>query len=819
MLPPVKKELKLEFNHFPTKVHAVIFRCWESVSKEKIAEVLHTTAEEIENIAKNMGLPPQKSTEMWKEKGYLTIIKALWHILPYSQITQILDWDEATLDFILKEDDFFGIKLGQFKPYCEPVYFREFTEKEKNEEKEIKEILEKYFSSSYNDSYEPFDFFRQHYPPFPIKKDAVSGIEINSSWCINDTTKSDIVKIYTDDFKADIKAIFGFSFSENEAKKINITFIEESDEDEEYHEIEIKKDCINISAPKPFGIFRGLRFLIELTKNSRTFVLKEKSYKQKPVFKTRYIYSFCGLYTNALDVDTKISFPDSLLKEYSKCKINGIWIQGILYKLTRFPFDPSLSEGYEKRIKNLKELAKRAERYGIRVYMYLNEPRAMHKSFFGKFPKLCGHKHSNDNVSMCTSTNEVKKYLSEALSDIVKKVPELGGFFTITASENQTNCWSLGKTNCPVCNKRTPEEVISEVNTVMAEAAFKENKDIKFFVWDWGWKSYYGLDSEKIIQKLPQKAIMLSVSEEKMKFEKGGIKGDIIDYSLSMAGPSDETKKYWRIARKHHHETAAKVQLNTSWECSTAPFLPVYDTVLSHMNNIKSCNVSHLMMSWTLGGYPSDNIKIASGFFFENADTDINTVYDKTLESIYGDYKETIKKAVSHFSKAFSEFPFNVQTLYCGPQNSGVSNLLFDKPTNFPATMTCFPYDDLEAWRSIYPKEILINQFKKICEEWEKGLEVIKTVPDCDFKDMAEYGYSLFKSSLNQAKYVTIRNTDSKKELKILEDELALAVKTYFILRRNSSIGFEAANHYYVSPTMLMEKVLNCKKIIKKLSD
>lgn len=816
MLPQIKKDLKLDFTYFPTKIHAVVFRLWDMVAKERIAVTLKTTPEKISKVAESMGLETQKNTDEWVKKGYLTIIKALWHLLPYEQITEILGWSEEKLDFILKEDDFFAIKLGNIKPFCEPVYYREITEEEKEKVSEIRKIVKDNFS--FNDDYIPFDFFSKKYKPFETNENTSVNpdeIIINSEWCIEDNTNDSLVSLYVSDFKDEIKKIHGFSFSENSDKKIVLDFSENSSEDEEYHEIDIKEDYVRITSPKPFGIFRALNFILE--RNSLTFT--KKLHKIKPVFKTRYIYSFCGLYTTVLDADSEISFPDALLKEYAKCKINGIWLQGILYKLTKFPFSENLSDGYEKRIENLIKLTKRAERYGIRVYMYLNEPRAMHESFFEKNPQLSdlkGHRQPDGNVSLCTSNEKVRKYLSDAVGEIVEKVPSLGGIFVITASENQTNCRFMDDTNCPVCQKRKTEDVISEVINVMAEAAFNKNKNIKFFAWDWGWKSYFNFNTDKIIKKLIPGVIIQSVSEDKMTYEKGGIKGELADYSLSMAGPSEATKALWKNARKENHEVSAKVQLNNSWECSTAPFLPVYDTVLTHLKNLITCDVNHIMLSWTLGGYPSDNIKIASGFFFSEGNENYDEIYNDTLKNVYGKYSDCVKKAATHFSKAFSEFPFHVHTLYCGPQNSGASNLLFEKETGFPATMTCFPYDDLEYWRSIYPEDIFRNQYEKICIEWEKGLEIIKEMPECEFKEMAEYGYTLFKSSLNQIDFILIRNKDEKKKIKIAEDEFKLAIKTYNILKKNPSIGFEAANHYYVCPSMLIEKALNCNEIINK---
>ena len=46
-----------------------------------------------------------------------------WHLLPYAQLLELLDWDVARMNFTLKEDDFLWHKLGDLKPATEPVYY------------------------------------------------------------------------------------------------------------------------------------------------------------------------------------------------------------------------------------------------------------------------------------------------------------------------------------------------------------------------------------------------------------------------------------------------------------------------------------------------------------------------------------------------------------------------------------------------------------------------------------------------------------------------------------------------------------------------
>jgi len=234
------------------------------------------------------------------------------------------------------------------------------------------------------------------------------------------------------------------------------------------------------------------------------------------------------------------------------------------------------------------------------------------------------------------------------------------------------------------------------------------------------------------------------------------------------------------------------------------------------------------MLSWTLGGYISDNIKIASSFFFEDeTETD---ACDEILSKTYGSYKEKVTEAVEYFCKGFSSFPFNWKHIYNGPANSGAANLLYPEPSGMESTMTCFPYDDLYGWRGIaaenprrkdlplYPVEVLEKQYRLMCEEWEKGLEIIKDIPDCEFKDMAVYTYTLFKASHNQIQYYIERDgkKDIQKMQEIIKSEKELAVCALKIMLRNSSVGYEAANHYYVTRSALAEKIVQCEYLLNR---
>lgn len=525
----------------------------------------------------------------------------------------------------------------------------------------------------------------------------------------------------------------------------------------------------------------------------------------------RIIFSYCGLYAGVLENDTKLSCPDSMLKKYKAAGVNAVWIPVLLYQLVPFYFDESYSKGYEMRQQRLRELIERAKAYGIKIFLYINEPRCMPLKFFENHKELKGRTDGRV-ASLCTSKDEVLKYLRYAIKTLCESVSGIGGFFTITCSENLTHCKSRREgSECPVCKDVPVHKLVSDVIMAIYEETVKVDNNIKVIAWSWAWGDYMSREEIKsCIDRLDKNIIIQCNSEAEKPFEIGGVKGKVNEYSMSIPGPGELSEFIWKYAKQKGHKTSAKVQVNVTWECSTVPYLPVFDLVREHMSGLKKQGVDHLMLSWTLGGYPSVNLKVASECLKDESEEK----YNKLLKEEYGADWERVKKAAKLFSDAFKEFPFDMWTLYNGPQNAGPSNLLFEKKTNFDATMTGFSYDDLSGWSSFYPEKVYINQFKKLSDGFKAGLEEIKDMDDCEFKQVAYGAYSLFYSSYLQAEFITIRESENyKRILEILKEEKSLAKLMYDLMAKSSLFGYEAANHYYFNKGMLMEKFINCEAL------
>lgn len=540
----------------------------------------------------------------------------------------------------------------------------------------------------------------------------------------------------------------------------------------------------------------------------------------------RMVYPYFALYGDVLLDESIDPFPERLLMEYAKVGINGIWMQLVLYQMVEFPFDPSLSQGWEKRIESLKKLVARAKKYGIGIYPYFNEPRSMPDGFFQKYPHLRGEVEG-EFYAMCTSTDEVKDYLYSSMRKLFEMVPDLAGFFTITMSENLTNCYSRlqGKEiTCPRCKERPPWEVVAEVNNLMAKGAHDAAPSAKAIVWTWGWPDD---GAKKMVPLLREGQIVQCTSEEAMKYNIGGVDGSVLDYTMSLCGPGERSKDVWKIARDHGMQVSAKVQMNNTWELSAIPYIPVFDKIEEHIINLKAQGVQHLHAGWTLGGYPSPNLRLMAWLMDEKGTTEEFLIDWLGKELGIGVYQ-----AQKKLSQAFSNFPFHLESLYFGPQNSAPMAPFFLEDTGYKATMVGYPYDDLDSWRANYPREIYEEQYCKLCTQWKKGLEMLlpygKQNSELDeLILMAQVAFCHYESSYHHIQFIRCRgehiqsaDEPSRQDmLRIVREEMETVQRMLRFRLQDSRVGYESSNHYYYTLQDLKEKMINLAWCEQKLEE
>ena len=719
--------------HFPDRVHALVWRNWTVVPAELLARVLDTSVENVRAVATSMGLPDQPAVQReWQTRGYITVLRRNWHLLPYDQLLVLLDMSAERLAYCLREDDFLFSKLGSLKPKCPPLVYAPPTDAARRRAAEIRSLVRTTFGKN---------------------------------------------------FLAGGEARFRFV-----------------------------KD---LSTPGPAAA---------------------PGAAEAGRLQLRFIYSYFAMYGDPLSDPALDPYPDGLLGRLADVGASGVWLHTVLRTLAPSETFPEFGDGWQVRLAGLRKLVERAKRHGIGVYLYVNEPRAMPASFFAKRPRMRGVQEGN-HFAMCTSDPRVRGWLTSALAHVFREVPGLAGVFTITASENLTNCASHGwHAACPNCKGRPPAEIIAEVNAAVEAGVRQGNPDAKTIVWDWGWRDAL---APEIIARLPKRVWLMSVSEWSKPIVRGGVPTTVGEYSISAVGPGPRAAKRWALAKAAGLKTVAKVQLNNTWELSAVPYLPVLDLVAEHCRALAGAGIDGMMLSWSLGGYPSPNLEVAQRFSRRDVPT-IDDALDDVARSCFGpDGAESGRKAWAAFSNAFRQFPFHISVLYRAPSQYAPANLLYARPTGYRASMVGFPYDDVDGWRGPYPADVLATQFAKVASGWQRGLpplsEAVRhTPPDRRAEAEAQLRFARaawlhFRAVANQVRFTIARNAlpakekapDGKRRAALIttmrraaRDEIDVAREVFRLAKQDSRIAYEASNHYYYLPIDLVEKVINCRYVL-----
>lgn len=697
---PIVKEVKLPSLTLPTAWQTVIFRNYGYVRTACIARVLGCDTKTVCNEAHRLGLSDTDYCEEFKKRGYITIIRNNWYLLPYAQLLELLDLSEEELAFVLKNDDFLDVKLGGFKPLCKEVRYTPLTEEQCSLSAAISQTVCAYSKA---DAIAPFDFFANEDLPMT---------------CAHATGK---------------RIVHGY-------------------------------------------------------------------------------LSPCG---DAFLTDCTDTLPDTLLEKYQRVGVNGIWLHATLATLSPYPFAPALSRDYELRRKNLNKIIKRCAGYGISLYLYLNEPRALPVDALPCYEPLIGWKKRR---TLCLAHREVRDYLYGAVRDLCAAAKDLGGIFTITMSENPTHCSYSKRTECPTCATIPPEQNAAEVNNIIHRAMRDGGCKGELIANLWGWSPFLGWSDAQIrhgIGLLDKEIGVMCTSEYDLDIQKGGIRGKVIDYSISNPGPSAITKGIFSDARSLGHTLYAKIQASNSWECSAVPYIPVFDLVYEHLRNLDALDVKDHFLTWTLGGYPSPSIEIAARY---DKHFDLDAWY---LER-FGAQAEAVHRAIRLLCDAFREYPFSLNALYNAPKNLGPANLWDTEPEEKRSTMVCYSFDDFENWTLPYPYEIYVSQLKRLLSKWEQGLAALTALPGSAFlNEIIRYATVClchFKADLLQTEFAYYkRNKDRNGMRKCVITERENAVLLLDAMQDDAKIGYEASNHYAYTERNLIEKILRMDAFEKLL--
>ena len=799
--------------HFPNRVYQFVWRNWDLANLDRMAQVVQARPVQLAELAKEMGLPPKRqlSTDFLR-RIYITVIRQNWHLLPEDQIIELLGWDAERFNFTLKEDDFLDHKLGRVKPACEPLRYRKPEAAERARAAAIRATLSRLLPGGVKTLGQRRFAFVEEF----------AKAEPGPGWRVTAPSGT----------RALAAAAQRFGLGKNSGRQIEIVLDSAAKPGPGDFTIAPNGSGVRIVASTERAAIRGLYHL----RNEPEWPTKE--IVSKEAWSPRFLYSYFALYGDPLMEGEAAGLPDGYLDRVAANGMDGVWIQGVLNTLAPSKAFPEFGKGWETRLRNLRALVERADRFGLRVYLYLNEPRAMPAEFFQNRPGIRGTK-DQAVYAMCTSAPEVRSWLRGSVSHLFRETPGLGGIFTITMSENHTNCFSHGGAwgdrnpvagDCPRCSQRTGAETIAEFVQALRDGVREHSATAEIMSYDWGWGTPL---AQSLIPRLPKDTSVISISEWSQPISRGGVNTVVGEYSMSVVGPGPRATLNWKLARENGLGAVAKTQFNNTWEISAVPYIPVLPLVLDHCENLAKAGISGVMASWTCGGYPSSNLRASAAYAFEPRPSR-ERILQTEARRIYGESgaKEAVR-AWEIFSEAFQSFPYGV-AIYVLPVQHGPANPLRLHPTGLAPGMILFPYDAYKSWKGAYPPAVVQELLSKLAKRWAEGVAVIEKIDATGRREaklelaIARTCHTHFESAANQVEFCLLRdeapgaapgrvNAIRTRLLAIAIRERELARLQYAVTRDESLIGYEASNHYYYTPVDLLEKVLNCEQVMAAL--
>jgi hypothetical protein len=529
-------------------------------------------------------------------------------------------------------------------------------------------------------------------------------------------------------------------------------------------------------------------------------------------------------------------YTDEELQKIKKADFDSIWVHGLLRHLVKVDPFPELYKHAELHLNAMRQLIGRAAEYDIKVFLYMQPPRAWSKNdlFWSEHPDIWGieDEHRNTPVrSMCTSVPEVQQWLTNASQTIARDLPDLAGIILITASEFNQHCYSRRRKDvakpwsplieCPICKEREPEDVVAELITLIRNGVRMASDTIEIIAWNWAW-DWEKDSNKKIIEQLPSDVVIMA------DFERGGYK-DLYgrpdfymnEYSLSYAGPSEECQAVFEICKKRNMRFMSKLQLGTTHELASVVTLPMpgslYDKAICHRNK----DIAGYMGCWNFGNaLPNSNVEAFNFFVSDKCPDNKDAALREFASQYFPDAKtELLLQAWAQFAAAMYYYPFTIGFLYHGPQN----HTLAYKEMYVPAPLGGKPAgrswkmdergDDLTNSYNFHHKQFnldeIIDRLNKLAISWQCGISKFKEAfKGCKNKrSLDELGNAIicgaiWRSTENSYRIYKLRKdwneSKSGEFYRILDDELNILNDVLPWVKRDPRQGFHIEPHDYM---------------------
>ena len=426
------------------------------------------------------------------------------------------------------------------------------------------------------------------------------------------------------------------------------------------YEIRVTPNNIMICGFDERGAMFGL-YNLEARMNMREapFLPEDLKTVRHSLYSTRMVLSWMGW----------MEFPDQLLSHMAHDGFDGILV-GIYTNPNGDRTTAETSTDFYARIlynqrkqdpNKVKDLIKRASKYGIKVYTQI--------------------------IYQYMGTTESEEGLRKLVKDIVKEFPDIQGYVLLTEGFWYKK-WGGGHGTGKDYLQEWAQNWSHAVG-VVEEECHKLNPNIEILPWE------YNIDfrpqnreiKRYFIQQLPINTSPMLTWENGKSFEIDGMQGFLRDYSLNQIGPAEVTEAQIDEARMRGMKVFSKVDTFASWQYGTIPYLPCPYQWYDRYNALEKHGVNGTLESWSSGYKPNFISELRSWTCWSDSPTR-DELFEAMASRIFGiKNKDAVLRAWSHFSQAIQYVPDTGPNM--GTNNAVGNPLFFTEP---PARTSTYNY-------------------------------------------------------------------------------------------------------------------------------
>ena len=588
----------------------------------------------------------------------------------------------------------------------------------------------------------------------------------------------------------------------------------------ETFELVISGDSAQITGDGLEGLRRGIYELIRMWNSSLTPHIVPQKIRRTAWVRNRISRCFFSPINRPPAnrdelLDDQDYYPEPYLDRLAASGVNGLYISAGLDQLCATSFSESVDPDIGKRIEKLQKIVERCRRYGIRIFLQMNEPaaRAVDSPFYKKNPSIRGVESFGRNC-FCPSSAEGKKYLEEACRYIFSSVKDLGGILNITLGEGLTTCASADHTKCPRCSRVEWKEILFQTWRAMRKGMDAANPEADLICWLY--LPFIQKHDERILSLLegtPERVIIQLNCESGGTIRQNGKDYTVGDYWLAMDHPSEIFTRFAQKAEENGVEISAKIQVGCSHEVATVPFVPVPGLLYRKYRALRKLKVANIMQCWYFGNYPG-LMNDAAGQLSFTPFHPTETAFLQNLAAVYwGRERSRAANVWMAFGDAYREYPASNMIQYFGPVADGISWPLYFQAQNRGLTSTWLLEPQIggdnivECLKDMTMEDVLV-QMEKLSSQWHRALmqyislrEQFRERPLCQLEiNVAEALDIQFQSAWNILKFYQARS----QMLRLVDQEIINTRRMIQLTKRESLLGFHSeAEGYKYYPAKL----------------